>query len=97
MKEYILKRFLQLIPVVILVSVFSFLIIQAAPGDPIQNYIKPGMTEDEIQAIRVEYGVDGTVAEITFHIDTNGIGAITVIACLYTAWIMGWFEKEQIS
>jgi len=62
-KEYILKRFLQLIPVVILVSVFSFLIIQAAPGDPIQNYIKPGMTEDEIQAIRVEYGVDGTVAE----------------------------------
>lgn len=63
MKEYIFKRFLQLIPVVILVSIFSFMIIHAAPGEPIQNYIRPGMTEEEIQAIRVEYGVDGSIVE----------------------------------
>ena len=44
MKKYILKRLLQLIPVVILVSIFSFLIIQAAPGDPINNYVKSGMS-----------------------------------------------------
>lgn len=52
MKSYILKRFLQLIPVVILVSIFSYLIIQAAPGDPIDNYSKPGMTKEQIEIIK---------------------------------------------
>ena len=63
MRNYIIKRFLQLIPVLILVSIFSFLIIHAAPGDPIQNYVKPGMSEEQIQTIREEYGVDGNIVK----------------------------------
>jgi len=62
-KKYILKRFLELIPVLILVSILSFLIIQAAPGDPIDNYVKPGMSQEQIQIIREEYGVDGNIVE----------------------------------
>lgn len=42
---------------------FSFLIIHAAPGDPIQNYVKPGMSEEQIQTIREEYGVDGNIVK----------------------------------
>ena len=63
MKSYILKRFLQLIPVVILVSIFSYLIIQAAPGDPIDNYSKPGMTKEQIEIIKKEYHLDGNIVE----------------------------------
>ena len=51
MKKYILKRLLELIPVLILVSIFSFFIIQASPGDPIDNYVRPGMTEEQIEDI----------------------------------------------
>lgn len=63
MKSYILKRFLQLIPVVTLVSIFSYLIIQAAPGDPIDNYSKPGMTKEQIEIIKKEYHLDGNIVE----------------------------------
>ena len=59
MKNYIIKRVLGLIPVIILVSIFSFFIIQAAPGDPMDNYSKPGMTQEQLQNIRESYGLDG--------------------------------------
>lgn len=63
MRKYIVKRILGLIPVLLLVSIFSYLIIQAAPGNPIDNYIRPGMTKEEISEIKAEYGLDGNVAE----------------------------------
>ena len=63
MKVFIIKRFLQLIPVIFLVSILSYLIIQAAPGDPIDNYSKPGMSQEQLEAIREEYGLDGNIAE----------------------------------
>ena len=62
-KKYIVKRILGLIPVLLLVSIFSYLIIQAAPGDPIDNYIRPGMSQEQIEAVREEYGLNGNVAE----------------------------------
>lgn len=66
MKNYILKRIVQMIPVLILVSIFSFMIIHFAPGDPINMYIRPDMTEEEIEIIRENLGLDGTIAEQYF-------------------------------
>ena len=45
MKRYIIKRIVQMIPVLILVSIFSFMIIHFAPGDPLNMYIRPDMTQ----------------------------------------------------
>ena len=67
MNKYILKRLLELIPVLILVSIFSFFIIQASPGDPIDNYVRPGMTEEQIEDIKEEYELDGTLAQQYFR------------------------------
>ena len=67
MKKYILKRLLELIPVLILVSIFSFFIIQASPGDPIDNYVRPGMTEEQIEDIKEEYELNGTLAQQYFR------------------------------
>lgn len=63
MFKFIIKRILGLIPLLILVSMFSFMIIQAAPGDPLDNYIQPGMTEEEVQALRASYGLDGSIVQ----------------------------------
>lgn len=63
MKEILLKRLLQTIPVIILVSIFSFLIIHLAPGDPVNMYIKPEMTIQDIEAIREELGLNAGIVE----------------------------------
>lgn len=63
MRRYIVKRTLQMIPVIILVSIFSFMIIHFAPGDPINMYIREDMTQQEIDDLRIDLGLDGTIAE----------------------------------
>lgn len=63
MKKYIIKRILGLIPVLLLVSIFSYLIIQAAPGDPVDNYVRPGMTQEQIEAVKEEYGLNGNIVQ----------------------------------
>ncbi|MBQ8599687.1 MAG: ABC transporter permease [Oscillospiraceae bacterium] len=63
MKQYLIRRFLQLIPVVFLVSVFSYFIITLAPGDPAEMYITDEMTEEQIQAVYEEMGLDKSVPE----------------------------------
>jgi len=65
--KFIIKRALGLIPLLILVSMFSFMIIQAAPGDPLDNYMQPGMTEEDVQALREAYGLDGNIIEQYGH------------------------------
>ena len=66
MKRYIIKRIVQMIPVLILVSIFSFMIIHFAPGDPLNMYIRPDMTQQEINELRVDLGHDGTNVEQYF-------------------------------
>jgi len=63
MKNYLLKRIIQMIPVLLLVSIFSLMIIHFAPGDPINMYIRPDMTEEEIQIIRENLGLDGSIMD----------------------------------
>ncbi len=46
--------------------IFLF-IIQASPGDPIDNYVRPGMTEEQIEDIKEEYELDGSMAQQYFR------------------------------
>lgn len=63
MAKHIAKRLLQLIPVLLLVSIFSFLIIHFAPGDPLNMYIRPDMTPEEMGTLRANLGLDGTIVD----------------------------------
>ena len=58
MKEKIVKRLLGLIPMLFFISLVSFLLMQMAPGDPLQAYITPQMNPDDIERIRVSMGLD---------------------------------------
>ncbi len=64
MLRFILRRFLLMIPTLIAISIVSFIIIQAPPGDFLTTYVAQltarGETVDEakIVALRARYGVD---------------------------------------
>lgn len=61
MIRYILKRTLQILPLVIIISIIGFLMIQLAPYDAIDSITTPGMTQEYIDALRKEYGLDQPV------------------------------------
>ena len=58
MKEYLIRRALQLIPVLILVSLFSYFIITLAPGSPADMYITDEMTEEQERQVYIDMGLD---------------------------------------
>lgn len=64
MLRFILRRFLWMIPTLIAISVVSFVIIQAPPGDFLSVYISElraqgeQIDQAEIAALRIRYGLD---------------------------------------
>ncbi|WP_251859858.1 ABC transporter permease [Clostridium sp. Marseille-Q2269] len=58
MRKYIIKRVLHAIPILIFISIVSFLLIKLAPGDPIRTFINPKMKASDIARIRHNLGLD---------------------------------------
>lgn len=58
MSEYILRRFLLMIPVAFLVTVISFALVRLSPGDPVLIYAGEERDEASLQELRVELGLD---------------------------------------
>ncbi|MHB1414724.1 MAG: ABC transporter permease [Chloroflexota bacterium] len=58
MVAYIIRRLLQLIPVVLLASVLVFLLLRLVPGDPAETVAGPDATPDVIEAVRHKMGLD---------------------------------------
>lgn len=61
MKRYIASRILFFIPVIFLVSVFSFALVFLAPGDPASSYRTSDMTEEEYQQVKTELGYNDPI------------------------------------
>jgi peptide/nickel transport system permease protein len=63
MRRYIVRRLLQLIPAVLLITVLVFALMQAIPGDPARALVGAGESLDEAQlaAVRKEYNLDKPV------------------------------------
>lgn len=58
MIKNIFKRFLGALPMLFIISIITFLLMQIAPGDPASSYISPKMNAHEIQMVRVRLGLD---------------------------------------
>ncbi len=58
MLKLILNRVKVLIPMLILISILSFGLLELAPGDPADAYINPLMSSQDIENIRVDMGLD---------------------------------------
>lgn len=58
MGKYILRRLLQMIPALFLVSVAVFSITHLIPGDPAQIMAGPNATDEQLAALRAQFGLD---------------------------------------
>lgn len=61
MLKLILNRLKTLIPMLIIISIISFGLLELAPGDPADAYITPLMSTQEIENIRENMGLDKPV------------------------------------
>lgn len=58
MLQYILKRILNSIPVILGITVMSFAIMKLAPGDPLANFINPSIDVQDLEASRDALGLN---------------------------------------
>jgi peptide/nickel transport system permease protein len=58
---FVLRRPMQLIPVLIGISLVTFVLVQLMPGDPVRIMLGPRASADAIAAVRVRYGLDQPV------------------------------------
>lgn len=58
MREYIIKRLLQIIPTVLAITLVVFAMMQAIPGDPIITLLGDAYDEEDAAKLRAEYGLD---------------------------------------
>lgn len=56
MAKFIIKRILVAIPVLLIISILVFLLMQLAPYDAIDTMINPRMSPEQIEALRDRYG-----------------------------------------
>ena len=59
MRTYVLRRLLQTIPLLLGISLMTFLLLQLAPGDFLNQMAEnPGISAETIEAMRVRFGLD---------------------------------------
>ncbi len=58
MTTYIIRRLFQMIPVVLLASVFAFVVFRLIPGDPVQFILGPNPNPAAEEALRRQFGLD---------------------------------------
>ena len=58
MGRYIVKRLLMMIPVLLGISLIVFLMLHFTPGDPARAILGDTATQEEVEALRVELGLD---------------------------------------
>jgi peptide/nickel transport system permease protein len=59
MRTYVLRRMLQTIPLLFGISLITFLLLQLAPGDFLNQMAEnPGISAEAIEAMRVRFGLD---------------------------------------
>jgi len=56
--RYLGLRLALIVPVLLGVIVLTFLVVRVLPGDPVQAFVTPSSTEEDIQAIRERLGLD---------------------------------------
>jgi peptide/nickel transport system permease protein len=59
--RFVLRRPLQLLPVLLGISLVTFVLAQLTPGDPVRIMLGPRATQEAIEAVRTRYGLDQPV------------------------------------
>lgn len=76
MSRFLVRRLLQMVPLLIGISILSFLVIRLAPGDPTSVYIdpnKPPPSAEDMARLRADLGLDQPVPVQYVHWLTNAV------------------------
>jgi peptide/nickel transport system permease protein len=63
MVQYIIRRLLQVIPILVLIAVGIFFLVHFLPGDPVEAILGSDATAADIAATQARYGLDRPVVE----------------------------------
>ena len=58
MKKFVMRRLFQLVPLLVGISLISFLVMHLAPGDPTSLFIDPNVKPEELARVRANWGLD---------------------------------------
>ena len=58
MRAYILKRLINIVPTVLMITLVVFMMMQSIPGDPVVALLGDAYTEEDAVRVRQEYGLD---------------------------------------
>ena len=61
MRTYILRRLLQIVPTVLMITFVVFVMMRSVPGDPVVSLLGDAYTEEEAIKARQAYGLDKPV------------------------------------
>ena len=61
MTRYFVRRLLGAFPLVLGIATIVFFAVNLAPGDPTLYYLSPGMTQEVVEQMRVNFGLDAPV------------------------------------
>jgi peptide/nickel transport system permease protein len=70
---FLLKRPIQLIPVLLGISLITFILIQMTPGDPVRIMLGPKASQDAVDFVRARYGLDQPVLVQYFYYLLNAL------------------------
>ena len=66
MLTYTIRRLIQAIPIMLGISLLIFMIVQLAPGDPIDRFRTPRVRPEQLEALMRLYGLDRPLWEQYF-------------------------------
>src|SRR5499427_6746529 len=61
MRTYILRRLLQIVPTILMITLVVFVMMQSIPGDPVVALLGDAYTEEDAVKVREAYGLDKPV------------------------------------
>src|SRR5713101_5911835 len=61
MRTYLLRRLLQIVPTVLMITLVVFVMMRSVPGDPVVSVLGDAYTEEDAIKARAEYGLDKPV------------------------------------
>lgn len=89
--RYLLKRVRRLVVVIFAVTLFTFLLVNVLPGDVAYDIAGQDASEEEVQAIRADLGLDRPVEA---QVGTNGL--YLLLRCVLPGNVIGDITRQDV-
>src|SRR5439155_19767331 len=58
MRTYVLRRLIEIVPTILMITFVVFVMMRSIPGDPVVALLGDAYTEEDAVKVRTEYGLD---------------------------------------